>query len=107
MVWPDEPSGRVAGRLSMRLSGPAVGEVNTIRFAQRGRLLRTVRLAPGAARTVTIPVCSEGQATVSYRASKLLVVGGRSASVMASEPVFTPDASACVAAPRLLAQARR
>jgi hypothetical protein len=95
MIWPNAASGRVAGWLSMRLSAPFADQVNTIRFRQRGRLLAAVRVQPGAPRTVRIPVCSLGRATVSYRASTVLIAGGRPASVKATAPVFRPDASAC------------
>jgi len=95
MIWPNTPSGRVAGWLSMQLSAPLADQVNTIRFRQRGRLLAAVRVEPGAPRALRIAVCSLGQATVSYRASKLLIAGGRPASVKATAPAFTPDSSAC------------
>ena len=96
-VWPKEPSRPVSGWLSLRLSTSLAGQTYTLRFRQRRRLLATVQVRRGAPRTVRIAMCSKGAATISYRSSKLVIAGGRPASVKATAPVFTPDASACAA----------
>jgi multisubunit Na+/H+ antiporter MnhG subunit len=95
LVWPDVKGGRVAGRITLRLSLPA--GAHTIRMQFRGkRLLREVAISPGTPRVLRIPVCGTGPTELTFAAQSSGRLGdGRIVSVGSEPPVFAPDAHAC------------
>lgn len=94
-LWPEGAASGLAGRLSFELSLPAAGGPVTVELTAPGRATEHVRLAGGGSRRVDLAVCSDGPWGATFAAPLTGSVGSRFVSVHASEPVFTPDPSAC------------
>ena len=96
-LWPEEPGGRLAGWLSMRIETPGDADAGTLTFAlPRGRST-SVRLSPGVSRHVRVAVCASGAWRATYGSTIHRLVGLRLVSVRSGAPVFRPDPSACSA----------
>ena len=99
-LWPEKPGERLSGWLSMRLTAPRDSDATTLTFRPPGTTPTLVRLRPGTTRRVKLAVCGAGVAEINYRASAYRLVGLRIVSVKSTEPVFTPNPSACPSADR-------
>lgn len=85
-LWPDR-SGRVEGTLKLGLALPGVRDGVTLELRAPG-FRREVRVEPGSAEIVRVPVSSDGPWTLSFRARRPLFLGGRLVSVQAPVPIF-------------------
>jgi hypothetical protein len=95
-LWPESESASLAGTLSFELAAPEGAEGRVIFRPQGGPAEETV-VAPGATRAMTFAVCADGPWQVEFEAVSTGSVGGRYVSLMASEPTYRPDPSACAA----------
>ena len=94
-LWPESAASGLAGRLSFTLSGARDGGSVPLRFRlPAGAAKRVLVPAQGSTR-VDLPVCSPGPWAAGFEAPLTGSVGDRFVSVRASEPVYTPDPSAC------------
>jgi hypothetical protein len=94
-LWPESAGGRLAGRLSFRLTAPGGAGAVEVELRAPGERRRAVRLGPGAGEDVGFAVCSRGPWTLRFQAPFTGGVGQRFVSVRSSEPVFSPDPAAC------------
>jgi hypothetical protein len=85
-VWPDA-SGRVEGALRLRLSMPRDSSVISIRLSAPG-YRRTLRLAPGVTRDITVAVSQRGPWTITVSTPTPRYLGLRPVSAKAAQPVF-------------------
>jgi hypothetical protein len=97
-VWPGHAGAELSGWISMRLTAPRSLGAMTLTFAAKGERTR-IRLRAGTPRLVRIPVCSRGNARVTFRSNVRGFVGLRIVSARATAPVFTPSLSACAHRP--------
>ena len=92
-LWPDTGE-MLTGRMRTTLSLPPQLDAADVTIRANGRK-QTVEVHPGAAVTLELPVCSAGPWAATFSAPLRANLGERLASVRATKPVFTPDASAC------------
>ena len=92
-LWPEPGAGRLAGRLTFRLTAPR--EEGAVVAFRRSDGTQEFQVAAGAERTIVLDVCSAGEWRAAYEAAFTGTVGDRLVSVQASEPVFRNDPSAC------------
>jgi hypothetical protein len=78
----------------LTLTAPAAAESMSIRFEERGKRPRVVRLTPGRPETITFHVCSSRPWHVTYTSSLRGFVGSRVVSAQAGEPKVV--AAACL-----------
>jgi len=95
-LWPETTSEGLAGTLTFELTAPE-GTEGHATFRPQGEPAEEVVVAPGGAREVSFAVCADGPWEVGFEAPSTGSVGGRYVSLMASEPTYRPDPSACVA----------
>ncbi|MGB2951956.1 MAG: phospholipid carrier-dependent glycosyltransferase [Gaiellaceae bacterium] len=93
MLYPVEKP-TLRGTLRMRLWLPAGTERTPLRLTAPG-VDRTITVAPGQTRVLTLPVASRGPWTLHFRTNSTGTVGFelRPISVKAATPVFTPKPS--------------
>jgi len=85
-VWPDA-NGRVEGALRLRLSMPRDSSVISIRL-HAPNYMRTLRLAPGVTRDITVAVSQRGPWTITLSTTTPRYLGLRPVSAKAELPVF-------------------
>jgi Dolichyl-phosphate-mannose-protein mannosyltransferase len=85
-VWPDR-SGRVEGTLKLGLTLPGVRDAVTLELRAPG-FRRDVRVEPGTAEVVRVPLSAAGPWTLTYRAKRPLFLHGRLVSVRAPVPLL-------------------
>ncbi len=87
-LWPDA-SGRVEGTLRLELGLPAdAPRSSSLTLAAPG-YARTVQLAPGKTKAITIPVSTRGRWTVKLSSRTAAYLGLRAVIARALPPVFT------------------
>jgi hypothetical protein len=87
-LWPDA-SGRVEGTLSIKLGLSAdAPRSSSLTLAAPG-YARTVQLAPGKTKAITIPVSNRGRWTVKLSSRTAAYLGLRAVIARALPPVFT------------------
>jgi hypothetical protein len=86
----------LAGTLAIRLTAPAGSGEVPITVDEPGKAPREIVVAEGAPRELLFPVCSDGPWRLGFSAPSTGSVGTRFVSVRSSEPVYTPDPSACL-----------
>ena len=94
-LWPDSAGAGLAGRLTFTLSGARDGNPVPVRFGLADGAFQSVTVPAGRSARVELPVCSSGPWLASFTAPLTGTVGDRFVSLRASEPVYTPDPSAC------------
>ena len=95
-VWPAVKGKPVSGWLSMRLTAPTDAPTVKITFQLPGGERTAVVIKPGATRRLHVAVCGDGNDWyATYKSNVHALLGLRSVSVKATEPVFTPSATAC------------
>lgn len=92
-LWPDTGE-TLAGRLRTTLSLPPQLDAADVTIRAGGKK-RSVVVHPGASVALELPVCASGPWTATFSAPLRANLGERLASVRATKPVFSPDASAC------------
>jgi hypothetical protein len=92
-LWPDIGE-RLAGRLAVTFSLPSGLPGTTMQLDSRNGS-RKVDVRPGAAVTVTMPVCSAGSWWATFEGPVTTNLGDRLVTVQATKPVYTPDPTAC------------
>jgi hypothetical protein len=95
-LWPEIASEGLAGTLTFELTAPA-GTEGRVTFRPEDGSAEEIVVAPGATRDVSFAVCANGPWEVAFDAPSTGSVGGRYVSLMASEPTYRPDPSACAA----------
>jgi hypothetical protein len=95
-LWPETTPEGLAGTLSFELTAPE-GTEGRVTFRQQDGSSEEIVVAPGGAREVAFAVCANGPWEVAFDAPATGSVGGRYVSLMASEPTYRPDPSACAA----------
>jgi hypothetical protein len=93
-IWPENASEGLAGTLSFRLAVPE-GTEGRILFTPEGGRPEEIVVAPGGSRDVSFAVCTDGPWRMDFEGPSTGTVGGRYVSLMASEPTYRPDPSAC------------
>ena len=96
-AWPAATGRPLSGWLSMRLTAPReFSKAARITFRLPGGKRTSLTIRPGATRRLHVAICGDGNNWyATYKSSVHGLVGLRSVSVKATEPVFTPSASAC------------
>jgi hypothetical protein len=92
-LWP-EPGKELAGRLSFTFSLPP-GLLETTMRLHIGDKTRDIKVQPGGATTVNVPVCSQGMWLASWEGPVSTNIDERLVTVRSTRPVYTPDPSAC------------
>ena len=95
-LWPETVSEGLAGTLTFELTAPEESE-GVVTFRPQNGSIEEIVVAPGSAREVSFAVCANGPWEVAFEAPSTGSVGGRYVSLMASEPTYRPDPSACTA----------
>ena len=94
-LWPETSSEGLAGTLTFELAAPEEPKARS-RSGRRTDSSEEIVVAPGGARG-PFAVCANGPWEVAFEAPSTGSVGGRYVSLMASEPTYRPDPSACAA----------
>ncbi len=94
-VWPSAAGRPVSGWVAMRLSASRIVGAATITLQYAEHARTTVRVKPGHAREVRVPLCASKNARVTFASKKLVLIGLRAVTVKATAPVFTPSPAAC------------
>jgi hypothetical protein len=94
-LWPESAGGSLAGRLTFTLSGARDGGEVPVGFRLPKGERKSITVPARGSSRVDLPVCSSGPWVAAFTAPLTGTVGDRFVSLRASEPVYTPDPSAC------------
>lgn len=92
-IWPDTGRARLAGYVRLRVT--VAKRPVRMRFRGAGTHV-TFRIPAGSTRTLTIPVCSNGPAAMTFKATATgALPDHRRTSARSTPPSFVPDPTAC------------